>query len=483
MSTADTEAPNTRTVQLWIGGKDVLPESGRYMEDLNPEDNSLFARIAEGTAGDINRAVEAAHEAFSEYRLSPAKEREAWLINAAELLNKRSNEFTDILIDEIGSPVGKARLEIAQSILILRAAAGSIRHVSGKTMPSDTPGRFSMSVRKPVGVIAAITPFNVPLSKGVRLTASPLALGNTVVLMPSEEAPVMGHFLAKLYADAGIPPGAFNVVSGFGADIGDTLTSHPLVKVVTFTGSCQVGKHIQGICANANKRVTLELGGKNPLVIMADADLTKAVPGAIQSTFAFQGQICMSASRIFVQRSIFEEFTAKLASAAQSLGRGDLRDPTTVVGPIINTRQRDRVRSHIEDALQKGATLVTGGQWENNRCQPTILSGVTPDMDVYAEETFGPVTSIYPFDTFDEALEKSNDSIYGLTAAIYTSNLDNAMKFADNVESGMVHINAPSIYAEPHVPFGGVGDSGFGREGTEVDIDLMTEWKWITIQM
>ena len=469
-------------VQLWIGGEHIAPETGEYFDDLNPIDDSVYARAAVAGNNDVIRAIETADEAFLSYRNSVTKEREAWLSNAAHLLEQQASEFEEILIDEIGSPVGKARFEIAASIAILRAAAGSTRVVAGKTLPSDTPGRFSMSVRSPVGVVAAITPFNVPLSKGCRLTASPLALGNTVVLMPSEEAPVMAARLAKLYADAGIPDGAFNVVTGFGHDIGDTLTTHPKVKVVTFTGSSRVGKHIQALCGQHGKKLTLELGGKSPLVVMADADLSKAVPGAVQSIFAYQGQICMGASRIFVERPMLEEFTQKFAGAAQNLGRGDLRDPTTVIGPIISKRQRERIKGHIDDAVAKGAQVVTGGDWEDHRCQPTVLSGVTPEMDVYAEETFGPVTSIYPIDSVDEALEKSNESVYGLSAAIYTANLDNAMRYANNVESGMVHINAPTMYAEPHVPFGGVGDSGFGREGTEVDIDLMTEWKWITLQ-
>lgn len=471
------------SVDLWIDGKSIAPESGHYFDDLNPEDDSVYAKVAEGSTSDIALAVHAAHNAFGEYRHRLARERENWLLSAADLLQQRADAFTDILIDEIGSPIGKARFEISQSVLFLRAAAGSARQVAGKTMPSDTENRISMSVRRPLGVVAAITPFNVPLSKGVRLTASPLALGNTVVLMPSEEAPVLAHHLARLYADAGIPAGAFNVVSGFGQDIGDTLTSHPLVRVVTFTGSCRVGRHIQELCGHHRKRLTLELGGKNPLVVMLDADLTKAVPGAVQSIFLFQGQICMGASRIYVERPVFAEFIGKFAAAAEALGCGDLREPGTVIGPIINQRQRDRVRHHIEDAIGKGAMLVSGGKWEGNRCQPTILSGVTSDMDVFAEETFGPVTSVYPVDSLDEALEKSNNSEFGLSAAIYTSNIGNAMKYANGVESGMVHINAPSVHAEPHVPFGGVGDSGFGREGTEVDIELMTEWKWITIQL
>ena len=473
---------NIRKIRLWIGGKDCEPGAGQFYDDLNPQDDSVFARVAKGTVEDMDRAVQVATAAFGKYRLSLAKEREAWLIKAAELLEQRAGMCTEILIDEVGSPISKAHREVEQSISILRAAAGSTRQISGKTMPSDTPGRFSMSVRQPVGVVAAITPFNVPLAKGVRLTASPLALGNTVVLLPSEEAPAMGQFLTRLYADAGIPAGVFNMVTGIGADIGDALTSHPSVRVVTFTGSCVVGRHIQEICGRHGKRVTLELGGKSPLVVLKDADLDKAIPGTLHSAFAFQGQICMAASRIYVERPIFDKFITLFSIATDLLGFGDLRDSRTVIGPIINDRQRARVRSHIEDAIAKGATLVSGGQWEGSRCPATIFTDVTDEMEVYANETFGPVTSIYPIDSLDEAIEKSNDSVFGLSASIYTSNLNSAMSFAHNVQSGMVHVNAPTAYAEPHVPFGGVGDSGFGREGTEVDIDLMTEWKWITVQ-
>jgi acyl-CoA reductase-like NAD-dependent aldehyde dehydrogenase len=471
-----------RQIDLWIGGETSPSSSNEYFDDHNPIDDSLYARAAKATSEDMDRAVQVAHGAFADYRQTVAKDREGWLIRAAQLLEEQSDDFADILIDEIGSPVSKARFEIVQSVSILRAAAGSARMATGKTMPSDVPGRFSLSVRAPLGVVAAITPFNVPLSKGVRLTASALALGNTVVQMPSEEAPVMALRLAQLYADAGIPAGAFNVVTGLGHEIGDSLTGHPLVRVVTFTGSCPVGKHIQNICAQQNKKLTLELGGKSPLVVMQDADLDKAVAGAVQSMFAYQGQICMAASRMFVERPVFDQFMEQFIAAAQSLGRGDLRDTSTVIGPIINRRQRDRIKHHIDDAAAKGANIVTGGEWEEHRCQPTILTGVTPEMAVYAEETFGPVTSVYAVDDLDDAISKANDSVFGLSASIYTSNLDAAMIFANEVHSGMVHINAPTVYAEPHVPFGGVGESGFGREGTEVDIDLMTEWKWITVQ-
>lgn len=467
----------------WIGGQAVPPEAGNYFAVSNPLEDIKLAEAAAGSAADIDRAVKTAHEAFLSFRHSLPKERERIMCKAAEILERDRQDFIDILVDEIGSPIKKAGFEVEKALTFFRASAAMARSATGKTIPSDVPGKFSMSIRSPIGVIASITPFNVPLIKGSRLSCNPIALGNTVVMMPSEEAPVLAYRLAKLYKDAGLPDGVFNVVSGDGYEIGDALTSHPLVKMVTFTGSCRVGKHIQELCGKLGKPATLELGGKSPLVIMADANLEAALPGAIQSIFMYQGQVCMGASRIYVQRELFDGFVKKFATVAGKLGMGDLRDENTLIGPIISERQRTRVKGHIEDAIAKGATVVTGGEWEGNRCQPTVLTGVTPEMDVYAEETFGPVTSIYPFDSFDEALEYSNDSAFGLSAGIYTRNLQDAMRFVHEVESGMVHVNGAILHDEPTVPFGGIKDSGFGREGTEEDIEAMTEWKWVTIQM
>ena len=231
------------------------------------------------------------------------------------------------------------------------------------------------------------------------------------------------------------------------------------------------------------KRVVLELGGKNPLVILKDANIDAAVQAAAFGTFFFQGQACMASSRIYVERDVLDEFLEKFKSTAESLGIGDLRDPDTWLGPIISERQRDRVRTHIADAKSKGATLVTGGDWIGNRCQPTILTGVTEAMTVCREETFGPVTSVYPVDNADEALEKANDTEFGLSAAVFTQDIDKALTLASSINAGMVHINAPTLADEPHVPFGGMGSSGFGREGTDIDIDSLTEWKWITVQL
>ena len=407
-------ARDYESVDLWIGGKNLPPQGGNYFETRNPLDDTVLTRVAAGSIADINAAVATARQAFLSFRASLPKERERILCKAAELLERDRDEFIDILVDEIGSPIRKAGFEVEKGLAFLRAAAGMTRQVTGKTIPSDVPGKFSMSIRSPIGVIAAITPFNVPLIKGVRLSCNPIALGNTVVMLPSEEAPILSQRLARLYTEAGLPEGVFNVVPGNGYEIGDALTTHPDVEMVTFTGSCRVGQHIRELCGKHGKRMTLELGGKSPLVVMADADLGQAVAGAVQSIFMYQGQVCMGASRVYVHEDVFGAFVASFAQAASGLGMGDLRNPDTVIGPIISARQRERVRGHIDDARQKGATLVTGGEWVENRCQPTILTGVTSEMTVYAEETFGPVVSVYPIAGLAEAIDASNDSSFGV---------------------------------------------------------------------
>lgn len=473
---------NIATHQHWIGGSSVEPIGGEYFDDLNPIDDSIYALAARGTEADIDRAVDAASDAFATYRKTLPMEREAWLLRAADILENQSGEFIDILIDEVGSPIVKAQKEVSVAINVLRAAAGAARSLAGKTMPSDVQGRMSISTRRPIGVIAGVTPFNVPLIKGVKHAAMPLATGNTFVLLPSEEAPVLAHRLAMLFADAGIPDGAFNVVTGSGYEIGDRLIKHPLVRKVGFTGSSRVGKQIGALCGQLGKRVTLEMGGKNPLIVLQDADLTKAVQGSVLGSFLFQGQICMASSRIYVERPRMDEFLKKFTGAAKQLGMGDLREKSTMIGPIINRRQRDRVRNHIDDAIAKGATVLTGGGWDGNRCHPTILTDVREDVTLAKEETFGPVTAVYSVDSEEEALRLANDSVYGLSASVYTSNLTAAMRFSEQLEAGMVHVNGTTIQDDTRAPFGGVGDSGFGRESTDTEIEDLTEWKWITIQ-
>ncbi|MGI9321968.1 MAG: aldehyde dehydrogenase family protein [Pseudomonadales bacterium] len=472
----------TASLGHWIDNKSTPAAEGGVLQVLNPLDDSLYQTVADGSEADIDLAVQSAHKAFQTYRNTSTTQREQWLANAAALLEERKQEFIDALIDESGSTLAKARFETGKGISFVRAAIGMVRQMSGKTLPSDYPGRVSMTWREPRGVVAAITPFNVPLIKATRLSANALATGSTVVLLPSEETPIVALKFAELMAEAGFPPGVLNVVAGNGYKIGDSLITHPQVKSVTFTGSTVVGKHIQQLCAEHNKHVTLELGGKNPLVILNDANLGEAVPGAVRGMFMHQGQVCIGSSRIYVEKDIYPKFIQTYEKVVGNLGMGDLRDDTTIIGPIISARQRDRVKRHIEDAKSKGAKVLTGGEWDGNRCAPTILLDVTKDMDCHRQETFGPVACVYQVDSFEEAMQQANDTEYGLSSAIYTSNIDRALEYAKNIEAGMVHINGPSLTDEAHVPFGGIGDSGFGREGTEADMDALTELKWVTIQ-
>ena len=317
--------------------------------------------------------------------------------------------------------------------------------------------------------------------KGVKHSALPLATGNPFVWLPSEHAPVVAGLLSELYRDAGVPNGAFQMVTGFGHEIGDALISDSRVALVGFTGSPRVGQHVQALCGQSGKRVVLELGGKNPLVVWADANVDAAVQAAVMGGFLYQGQICMASSRIIVHQEIHDEFVAKFSRAASAISPGPLRDPQTVIGPIISEKQRERIREHLEDATEKGAKIIVGGTWEKNSLEPTVLSGVTADMRIYREETFGPVVTIESVDSVPATLAAANDTEFGLVAAVFTENLGLAMQLANQIDAGMVHINAMTIQQEPQVPFGGTRASGFGREGLQTGIDDMTEWKWVTV--
>lgn len=472
-----------RTLQHFINGEFVDSSDGQTLADYNPIDDSIYAYFAKGSGADMRKAIAAAREAIPAYKAMTPAQRERMLMRVAELMEEREDEIVACLIDEIGSPIGKAKFEFAKSLTQVRAAAGMARNVRGETLPSDTPGKFSMTIREPLGVVAIVTPFNVPLIKTTRLVANAMAVGNTVVHLPSEMAPHVTVLMAEIIQEAGFPPGSYNVVTGNGADIGDDLTSSKDIDFVTFTGSSVVGQHVHEICAKNKTPNTLELGGKNPTIVLADADLDKCMPFAARSIFMYGGQLCIGSSRFYVERPIYDEFVKRFKAIAANTGMGDLRDPNTVIAPIISERQRARVKDHIEDAKAKGATVLAGGEFEGNRCQPTLLTGVEENMTVCRTETFGPVTSIYPVDSYEEALEKANDTDFGLSSAIYTTNLEKAFHYAQNSGAGMVHVNGGTVYDEAHVPFGGNGESGVGREGTDADIEAMTKLTWVTVQL
>lgn len=473
----------SRSLQHFIGGQWVDAVGGEVFEVLNPLDDSHYAYASKGSGDDMQKAIAAAKTAFATYKHTTPTERERWLLRIAEIMEARKAELIDCLIDEIGSPLQKAMFEFTKGLAMVRAAAGMCRNVRGETIPSDRPGTFSMSMREPLGVVAVITPFNVPLIKTTRLVANALAVGNTVVQLPSEMAPHLTILFAEIAAEAGVPEGVYNVVTGLGAEIGDDLTSSTEIDFVTFTGSTVVGQHIIEICAKNKTPNTLELGGKSPTVVLADADLDKVMPQAAKSIFMFAGQACIGSSRFYVERPIYDEFVKRFAMIASKVGMGDLRDPNTVIAPIISDRQRQRVKDHIADAVAKGATVAAGGEWEGTRCQPTLLTNVTEEMTVCRSETFGPVTSIYPIDSYEEGLAKANDTEFGLSSAIFTKDIDKAFDFARNIGAGMCHINGPTVHDEAHVPFGGNGESGVGREGTDADLEAMTELKWVTVQL
>ncbi|MEM9476764.1 MAG: aldehyde dehydrogenase family protein [Pseudomonadota bacterium] len=475
---------DVKTLQHFIAGQWQDAEGGTTFEVLNPLDDSLYAYAARGTGADMRTAVAAAKKAFEGYRETTPTERERMLLRVAEIMEQRQGDLVNCLIDEIGSPIQKAMFEFNKGLTMVRAAAGLCRNVRGETIPSDRPGTFSMSIREPLGVVAVITPFNVPLIKTTRLVANALAVGNTVVHLPSEMAPHLTVLFAEIIAGAGFPEGSYNVVTGMGAEIGDDLTGDPDVDFVTFTGSTVVGQHINEICAKNKTPNTLELGGKSATLILADADLDKLMPLAARSVFMFSGQACIASSRFYVEAPLYEEFVKRFAGIVSKIQMGDLRDPGTVVAPIISDRQRKRVKDHIADAVAKGAKIAAGGgAWDGNRCPPTLLTDVTEEMVVCRTETFGPVTSIYKVASFEEGLARANDSEFGLSSAIFTRDIDKAFHFARHIGAGMCHINGPTIHDEAHVPFGGNGESGVGREGTDADMEAMTELKWVTVQL
>ena len=387
-----------------------------------------------------------------------------------------------MLIDEAGSTFGKAQFEVSFTVNMLRAVSGEARRIQGSVMPADVPGMMSIAIRRPLGVVAGIAPFNFPLVLATKKVCLALAAGNTFVLKPSEETSLVGLKIAELFQKAGLPAGVLNVVPGDGPTHGPVLFSDPRVRLISFTGSTAVGKMIAMECAKHGKKVTLELGGKSPLVVLKDADLDYAVSTACFGIFIHQGQICMAGSRIIVEAPIYDAFLDRFVAKANTLRVGDPRDPHTVIGPLIRASQCGLIDGKIKESVAAGARVLTGGTHDGNFYHPTVIADVKPGMAAFCDELFGPVAAVVKADDPDHALKLANDTAYGLSSAILTNNLQLAMKFAMELEAGMVHINGPTVHDEATVPFGGVKDSGSGREGGHWSMDELTETKWITIQ-
>jgi vanillin dehydrogenase len=469
--------------KLFIDGEWVASSSGTVVDDMNPANGTVFARVHQASKDDIERAIAAAYRAKDEWGNTLANQREAILLKAAAVLETRIKEIAEVLIDEAGSGFGKAMFEASFVVNLLRSAAGECRRIFGETIPADSPGLFSMSVRRPLGVIAGIAPFNFPFLLATKKVAMALAAGNTFVLKPASYTAVTALKIAEIFEAAGLPKGVLNVIPCPGAALGDTLVADPRIRMVTFTGSTEVGKDLAAQAGKHLKKITLEMGGKSPLIVLNDADLDYAVKAAAFGVFLHQGQVCMANSRLIVEAGVFDAFCEKFTVKAKSYQVGDPHDPHTVIGPLIDRKQCAFIDGHVKDAIAKGAKLLCGGTSEGNFYQPTVLAGVTTDMRVFREESFGPVVSVIRAKDSEDALRLANDSCFGLSAALITNDLQKAFDLSLRLESGMVHVNNCTAYDEPNVPFGGIKDSGFGREGGHYSMDEMTEVKWITVQM
>ena len=475
---------------LLIGGQSVPASSGELADDVSPWDGAIYARVAAGKPEDVTRAVDAAQAAFPGWSELGAYERREIFLAAAEVMSARKEEAIAALAGETGGSRVFSELNFAVCIQVLREAAAAITRPRGELLATSIPGAYSIAQQVPFGVVGAISPWNAPFVLGMRSIAIPLAVGNTVVMKPSEDAPITcGLFLADVLVEAGLPPGVLNVVTNDLADasaVVAALIADPRVRIVNFTGSTDVGRIIGVQAAQNLKPAVLELGGKNALIILEDADPDLALDAAVFGAFMNSGQICMSTDRIIVHRSLVDDFVQRYVERVEALTAGDPADPTTVVGPLINARGAQRVSRLVEDAAARGATLLTGdGAIEGPNgtlIRPVVLTDVTPDMDVYASEIFGPATVIHPVESADAAVELANDSDYGLTGGVISRDLTAALNVAARVRTGIIHINEQGIADEPMAPFGGVKNSGYGKFGGTSGIESFTERRWITIQ-
>ncbi|HUA04190.1 MAG TPA: aldehyde dehydrogenase [Solirubrobacteraceae bacterium] len=471
--------------QLLIGGEWTDARSGQTYDQAFPFTGEQVGVAAAAGREDARAAVDAAQAAFEEWsRSAPAARREI-LNRAADLMLERQPEIAGIVTEETGGVFGWGMFNVQLAAGMLREAAAQAYGLVGEVIPSDVPGKLAMGVRAPAGVVVGIAPWNAPVILGTRAVATPLAYANTVVLKASEICPRTHATIAQVLSDAGLPAGVINLITNCpedAADVVDELIAHPATRRINFTGSTKVGRIIAEKAGRHLKRVLLELGGKAPMVVLKDADLDRAAAAASFGAFFHQGQICMSTERIVVDQSVSDSLAAKLAERARALPVGDPREQTTAIGPLVNQAAVDRVSELVRDAVQKGATALSGGESDGPCYLPTVLSGVTPDMRLYSEESFGPVVAVMPVDGPEEAVRVANDSEYGLSASVFSENVPEALELAQRIESGICHVNDTTVHDEPQMPFGGVKASGFGRFGGRAALEEFTELRWITVQ-
>jgi acyl-CoA reductase-like NAD-dependent aldehyde dehydrogenase len=475
-----------REYKMYVLGEWIPATDGEVYADYNPFTGEVFAHAASGKRTDAKRAIAAAAAAFPTWSHSLPSERQRLFLKAADILEKKKEEVINVLAEETGCALGFAMFQAEFTPSLLREAAAQVHQTSGEIIPSDLPDAFYMAVRQPVGVVAGIGPWNAPLILSLRSVCMPIAYGNTAVLKPSTESSVSGGILiAEVFHQAGFPAGVLNVVTngpGASGEIGDEFIENPKVRRINLTGSSAVGRRLAEKAGRHLKRVALELGGQNPLIILRDADIDNAVNAAAFGGFIHQGQICMSTRRIIVEKPVAAAFTDKFVAKVSRLKVGDPKDPSTVIGPIINKQQLDDIKQSVDAAIRDGATVLCGAKAEGPCYYPTVLANVKRGTPFCYEETFGPVVSIIEVEDMEQAISIANETSYGLSAAVFTGDFSKGLAVAERIESGIVHINDQTVHDEPQVPFGGIKDSGWGRFGGRAGLEEFTELRWISMQ-
>jgi len=471
-------------VALLVSNRDLPAADGVVFERLNPITGNVATRAAAASVADAQAAAAAAAAAFPAWSALGPSERRRRLAAVADALERRGPDFVAAMADETGATEAWGRFNVALAAAMMREAAALTTQVTGEIIASDRPGVTAFALRQPVGVVLGVAPWNAPVILGVRAIAAPLACGNTVVLKGSEICPHVHRLIGEACRDAGLGEGVVNVVSNAPADasrIVEALIAHPTVRRVNFTGSTRVGRQVAELAARHLKPALLELGGKAPLIVLDDADLDEAVAAAAFGAFMNQGQICMSTERLIVDESVADAFAAKLAAKAATLVAGDPRKGRTPLGALVGFDAVERVLGLVRDAVAKGARLIAGGAANGVLMDATVLDNVTPAMRIYAEESFGPVAAIIRVGGLEEAVRVANDSEYGLAAAVFGRDVNRALSVARRLETGICHVNGPTVQDEAQMPFGGVKASGYGRFGGAAAIHEFTELRWITV--
>jgi acyl-CoA reductase-like NAD-dependent aldehyde dehydrogenase len=479
----------TRTFQNYIGGEWVDSASGETFESTSPATGDPIGVFPKSNAEDVDSAVDAAKAAFEEWRLVPAPKRGEILYRFANLLIEQKDEVTDLMTHEMGKVKAEAGGDVQEAIDMSLYMAGEGRRMFGQTTPSELRDKFNMSVRQPIGVVGAITPWNFPIAIPSWKIAPALVCGNTVVFKPATDTPALGERFVELFEEAGLPKGVLNIVHGGGGAVGDRLVKHPDVRVITLTGSRETGVEVMRNAADGLKHVHLELGGKNAIIVLDDADLDLAVEGILWSAFGTSGQRCTAASRVIVQDGAYEQLQSKLVSAAEKMRLGVGWEDDTDVGPVINKRALEKIHSYTGIGKDEGAKLLTGGEVASDNgldrgffYRPTIFGDVDPQMRIAQEEIFGPTTALIRVRDVDEAIRVSNGIKFGLSSSIFTRDVNTAFRAMRDLEAGITYINAGTIGAEVHLPFGGTKDTGNGhREAGQAALDVFTEWKSIYV--